>query len=371
MPLQPNGGKLLMSVETEADVRTLFEKALSLSQITGFFTRQRYFTDIEDHFYYIGAICPQHFRPLQNEVINLPIEQLAFFNFTLSTWLYLFQDAPDSCVERLLQRLSSPAQNGSTDIFEVMLAAIGTPVALVALAEYAERAQRQKALKDLGFWLPGSGKPAVPRFTRHRSAVRFQPVDDDLPSSELAKRPHPVGLPLSFVANESAQSLLTWHYLTLDLSKIDGFPPTSFSRVHLVSPPRYSGWNLFCAISPQNLYTRATLHISEDEDAGAIELLQRQAIDYQNDGRGELLLLPYDDRLIYRNGHTQLTEGVCGDVGGPPPGLTENPCCPICEKLMFHICTVASTLREYGDGFRSLFFCEDCLQVASQATGWN
>ena len=40
-----------------------------------------------------------------------------------------------------------------------------------------------------------------------------------------------------------------------------------------------------------------------------LEELRELAIDYQHDGRGEVLLLPYDDRLVYRNGHTELTEG--------------------------------------------------------------
>src|SRR5689334_8669989 len=106
MPLHPNGGKLLMPVETEADVQALFEKALSLSQTSSFSTRHRYQTDIADHFYYIGAIYPQHFRPLQNEVVQLPGEQLSFFDFPFATWLYLLQDAPDSCVEHIMQRLS-------------------------------------------------------------------------------------------------------------------------------------------------------------------------------------------------------------------------------------------------------------------------
>ena len=30
-----------------------------------------------------------------------------------------------------------------------------------------------------------------------------------------------------------------------------------------------------------------------------------------------------------------------------------------------------SGIREYGDGFRSLFLCEDCSYIASQAMGWN
>lgn len=373
MPLQPTkGGKLLMPVETEADVSALFEKALELSQTAGPLTRDRYRADIEDHFYYIGAICPQYFRPLQQEMVNLPGQQLAFFSFTFNTWLYLLQDAPDSCVERLTQRLFQADRDCFPYILEWMLAAIGTPSALAAMAEYAARTHQPKVFRDLGFWLPEGGKSAEPRFTRSRRAVRLQPVDATFPLQELVRRPHPAGLPVSFIASEQAQDLIVWHYLTLDLAQIDGLPSTAFSRIHLVSPPRHWGWTLFCTISSQNIYTQADLRLSEDEDPVTLdEQLQEQARDYQNDGRGELLLLPYDDQLVYCNGHTQSTPGIYGDVGGPPLGLEGNPCCPVCGKLMFHACTVADTLREYGDGFRSLFFCEKCMQVASQAMGWN
>ncbi len=360
-----------MPVETETDVQALFEKALALSQTTGFSTRERYRADIEDHFYYIGAICPQHFRPLQNEAVHLPGQQLAFFNFSFSTWLYLLQDAPDSCVEQLMQRILRVDKDCAPYILELMLAAIGTPAALMAMADYAERTQKPEVFKNLGFWLPGGSESAEPRFTRHRQAVQFQAVDDTLSPDELVKRTHPVGLPVSFVAEGPAQNTITWHYVTLDLTQIAGLLATPFSRVHLVSPPHDGMWTLFCAISVQNLYTQATLHPSEDEDPEMIERLREQTIAYQRARRGEVLLLPYDDRLVYRNGHTQSTAGVHGDVGGPPIGLYEIPCCPVCGKLMFHVCTIASRLREYGDGFRSAFMCEDCLQVASQATGWN
>ena len=94
MPLRPNGGKLLLPVETEADVFVLFEKAKELSLTAGLFTRGRYRADIEDHFYYVGAMCPQYFRPLQTEAVNLSGEHLSFFNFSFSTWLYLLHDFP-------------------------------------------------------------------------------------------------------------------------------------------------------------------------------------------------------------------------------------------------------------------------------------
>lgn len=371
MPLQPNGGKLLMPVATEADVCALFEKAQSLSQTSSIFTRDRYQADIQDHFYYIGAICPHHFRPLQNEAVNLPGEQLIFFNFSFPIWLYLLQDAPDSCVERLMQRLFRVDQDCHPYILEAMLAAVGTPAALEAMEEYAEKMHRKDVFKDLGFWFPGDGKSAEPRFSRHRKAVRFQAADVALTVDELAKCPHPVGLPVSFIAQDAARHLITWHYLTLDLTQINGVPHTSFSRVHLVSPAHSGSWTLFCTVSPESLYIQARVSTFEDETPEMIERLWEDANAYQDAGRGEALLLPYDDRLVYCNGHTQLTDGVHGDVGGPPLGLDSNPCCPICEKLMFHVCTISNALREYGDGFRSLFFCEDCMQIASQGMGWN
>src|SRR5262249_3623779 len=163
---------------------------------------------------------------------------------TFQTWLYLLQDAPDRCVERLMQRLVHSDQNDFLveAILEEMLAAIGTPAALAAMAEYAERKNKVKAFKNMGFWLPGHGQSAEPRFTRQRKAVRLQRTDEALPVEELARRPHPVGLPVSLFAQEAAQDLIAWHYLTLDLTRIDGLPRTSFSRVHLVSPPRFCSW---------------------------------------------------------------------------------------------------------------------------------
>jgi len=66
-----------------------------------------------------------------------------------------------------------------------------------------------------------------------------------------------------------------------------------------------------------------------------------------------------------------LTPSVMGDVGGPPIGLYPNPHCLSCQKLMFHLSTVVSDVREYGEGFRSLYLCETCGLVASHASPWN
>jgi hypothetical protein len=83
------------------------------------------------------------------------------------------------------------------------------------------------------------------------------------------------------------------------------------------------------------------------------------------------VLRPYGPDLVYSNGHIISTPGVAGTAGGPPIGLYANPACPSCEKLMFHVVTVENYIREHGDGFRSLYLCEDCEKVAVTATGWN
>ena len=38
---------------------------------------------------------------------------------------------------------------------------------------------------------------------------------------------------------------------------------------------------------------------------------------------------------------------------------------------MFHVVSVQHHIRGYGDGWRSLFVCEDCRLVTCNGTGWN
>jgi hypothetical protein len=75
--------------------------------------------------------------------------------------------------------------------------------------------------------------------------------------------------------------------------------------------------------------------------------------------------------LVYANGHVLLTPHVVGNVGGPPIGPYLNPKCTGCRRLMFHVLTVEADIRSYGEGFRSLFVCEDCGVAACNATWWN
>ena len=175
MPLQPVRGKLQMSVESEADVRALFEAGLSFSEATlGRSRYEAYCRDLADHFYYVGAVCPQYFRPLQEEASAIPDEKLQTFAFTFPTWLYLLADAPESAVERLATRLRSLEAGAplAESMLVTMLAAIGTPTALTALAEYGRMSkEHRQELTDLGFWIP-SGGPAEPRFARERRRQR-------------------------------------------------------------------------------------------------------------------------------------------------------------------------------------------------------
>ena len=86
---------------------------------------------------------------------------------------------------------------------------------------------------------------------------------------------------------------------------------------------------------------------------------------------GAVELLPFDDALTYSNQHVFSTPNVIGVVGGPPMGLAPVPDCVECGRLMFHVGYTGHSVREYGDGFRSLFICEDCRVSATVATLWN
>jgi hypothetical protein len=373
MSLRPVCGKLKMPVETEADVRALFEAGLSFSEATlGRSQYEAYSRDLADHFYYVGAVCPQYFQPLQEEASAIPDDKLRTFAFTFPTWLYLLADAPESAVERLASRLrvsAAAAPLVASDLV-TMLAAIGTPAALTALAEYGRTTkERRQELADLGFWIPTHGGSAEPRFARERRAVRVVRLDEA--PENLARRKHPVGLPLEMVQSDAGQDVVTWHYCSLDMADLLGMPRLDMPRLHMVSPPLNDEWTVFCWPGADGRYERAALSPQTHVDEQEMAEMREEAIGDQGRDRGYLELLPYDDKLVYSNEHTELTPGVEGHVGGPPIGLYPNPNCPTCGKLMFHVCTVTTYVREYGDGFRSLFVCETCSVAASHATGWN
>jgi hypothetical protein len=369
MPLRPVTGKLQLPVDSAEDVRALFEVGRSLSpERQGKLGIESYRRDLLDHFYYIGAVCPEYFRPLQEAAAQLPGDELRNFDFSFPVWLYLLQDASDVCVDHLVARLASADAASSRDvsILEDMLAGICTPYALRALAEYAAKTdKRQRFADDMGFWFAGDGSPAVPRFTRQRQAVRLRPQDGT--AEAVAGWTHPVGLPIAAVVSNPRQKRLAWHYCSFDLDQLPGMPTLGVQRLHLVSPPLWTDWTVFCAIAPDGRYDAFQVIRDDEDDIVSPVELRAEATQDEAARRGYLELLPYDDQLTYCNAHTMLTPGVEGDVGGPPP-LGSVPSCPTCGKAMFFVSCVEQLVREFGDGFRSLYVCEACMVAACVAS---
>lgn len=371
MPLRPVTGKLIIPVESADDVPRVFEAGIALStQQLSAFARECRQRDLEDHFFYIGAIMPEAFRPLQEDLVRLPDEQIVTFSFTHHTWLYLLYGAPDVCVDQLVNRLSRPNNpNMVTFALQEMLMGICTPAALEALATCARKTSTQEDIANAGFWMPPDGSPAVPRFTRQRMAARLVPFDGSV--SELEILPHPVGLPLELVMNDPDQDVVVWHYCTVDASAIGGMPASRVARLHLVGPPLFDRWTVFSAIGPNGRYGEPLLSSDTEIDEEEMVDLRNEALRHQEAGRGMLELLPYDDNLVYCNGHVLLTPEVEGDVGGAPIGVYANPLCPTCHKLMFHVASFENGVREFGEGFRCLYVCEDCMIAASRAVSSN
>jgi hypothetical protein len=373
MPLRPVGGKIDLPVETAQDVQRVFEFGVSLDERSlGHYTYERYQRDLADYLDYIGAITPEHFRPFQEAVVTLSDAQLGHFAFcTFETWLYLLRGAPDTCVDHVARRLSGVSASPSilALVLQNMLAAICTPLALKALAEYAKLSGNSGDVANTGLWIPPDNAPAVPRFATERQAAQFHPFNGA--HDELISRLHPVGLPVVTVMADPLQTLVTWHYCSFSLDAIAGIPHLGVSRLHLVSPPLFDEWTVYCDLVAGGRYEHPTLSPNREADAEDMDDLRRTAIERKDVGRGELVLLPFDDRLVYSNGHVLQTPGVVGTVGGPPIGLYPNPSCPSCCKLMFHVATLRAGVRQYGDGFRSLFVCEDCARAACHATAWN
>lgn len=90
MPLRPVGGKIDLPVVTAQDVLHVFEVGVSLDERSlGRWQYECYQRDLADYLDYIGAIFPEHFRPLQEAVVTLSDVQLGHFSWcTFETWLY-------------------------------------------------------------------------------------------------------------------------------------------------------------------------------------------------------------------------------------------------------------------------------------------
>lgn len=354
MPLQPVTQTLRLPLDTPADAEGLLLAVQALTTEANPLRRARKARDLADHLLWLGAVRPDLAAVLRPSWSRLPAEAITLLGLSLGAWLPLLGGADD------VNRLADALDREPDGPWLPMLAAIGTPLANDRLADLARRHRLTESLARMGIAVPPHG-PAERRFTPSRCAVR-KVAYEGTPDSLTGLR-HPIGLPLGHVAAEGDEGV-RWHYLSLDLDGLEGLPPLETDRLHLVGPVQEYGWTLFARIGPDGRYRTQALELDEDEEFGPID----------NDAEGELgvaELLPFDDRLVYSNGHVLLTPGVQGTVGGPPLGLYTNPVCPDCGKLMFHVLTADAQIREHGDGFRSLFVCERCGVAACDAAGYN
>jgi len=361
MPLRSVGEKLKLPVDTPADAEALFEAGLAIAQNPSHSYRTYAARDLEDHFFYLAALHPELMPQLHLRFAGLTDAQLEHFGFTFSTWLHLLQGANDACIDTILKALQSAPDNFNR---RQMLAAIGTPAALSAVAAFAHKFDAVDDFVDLGFWVPSATSPAQPRFMMNRWAIRK--VATTKKGMHAPDVRHPVGLPLEAVAVNVAG--ISWHYLSLDTRVIPGLPPMPGTHLHLVSPPIFIGWTLHSDILFDGRYQARACERDDDDDE--LDDLLDQARE-ENEGYGYAELLPFDDELVYCNGHVLSTENVYGVVGGPPIGLYPNPMCVECGRLMFHVATVEDRIRSYGDGFRCLYVCEDCNVAACTGVSWN
>ncbi|MGN9919155.1 hypothetical protein [Micromonospora palomenae] len=311
-----------------------------------------------DHLAFLAGTRPELFRPYQEAVITDMLER---FDVSFADQCLLLGGAPDRCVEHLARRLRHHWSFGDAWAF----AAIGSAAALSAIAEDVRNGGDRDEYELCGIWVPPTG-PALNRFSPHRRAVFLRPINQP---GELAAVDHPVRLPVEQVAQRPSATLISWHYLSLRHTDVPGLPPWPADRVHLVGIRATCSWTLHAGIDDYGRYHSEA--ITYDEPPAAEEEETYRSLEVPGFGLGSVELRPYDTDLVYRNGHVQLTPGVVGTAGGPPTGLYANPSCPSCGQLMFHVVSVENRIREYGDGWRSLFICEDCQTVSCNATGWN
>jgi hypothetical protein len=339
MPIKPLGGGEPISLDSPDDVAVL----------VGHLSRgDRDPAWLGTHLAYLAGSRPEWFQPHQEAVIGDP-HLLARLDLSFDDMCVLFHGASDRCVEILYRRLRD--QRSFREVWA--LSAIGTDAARVAIADDVRRGGDREVYEESGIWIPSAG-PAEYRFTPHRQVVVLE--TGDFPGAD-----HPVGLPLDRVVRDPSASPVTWHYLSLRLADIPGLPAWPATHAHLIGLNSGWMWTLFAEAGSDGRY-HCEQAVLEDEPDDEI---------WGDPATGRAVLRAYGPDLVYCNGHVHLTPGVVGTVGGPPLGVYPNPSCPSCKRLMFHIATVSNQIREHGDGWRSLYLCEDCQTVAVTATGWN
>ncbi|GAB3142856.1 hypothetical protein GCM10027290_18200 [Micromonospora sonneratiae] len=350
MPIKTYTGTASFPVDTADDVTALVE-LLSRAAVD-----DKLRNDLGDHFAYVAGVCPEWFRPHQETVIT---QFLDVFDVTFDNLCVLLNGAPATCVERLERRL----RNRWSFREAWALAAIGTEPALTAIADLVREGTDPKEFEDSGIWTPSTG-PAQYRFSPHRRVVELRSASGP---AELVDADHPVGIRLGQIVRHPDSTAIAWHYLSLRLSEVPGMPDWPTDRVHLVSPQGSVGWTLTAALDRDGFWHSEIVTFDEPPENDV-----EDSVDNDDQGSmGVVVLRPYDDSLTYSNGHVLSTPGIFGTAGGPAIGLYPNPHCRSCDRLMFHVVTVQSQIREYGHGWRSLYLCEECQFTTCTATNWN
>lgn len=350
MPLVPNNGKLFIDLDSPESVDQLVETARGIdpSRLQRFFAvEQRIVADIADHLLYLSATSPEWFAPYREEAVGELHDRLPM---DIGVSSILLDGTSDVAAHSVRRRLKEAPESWH-DL--TLLAGIGTEAASTALADHVRHhPEAQQWTNRLGVHVPPSG-PAVRRFTNERFAI----VDADTADDGM------IGLDLAQVTNDEA---ITWHYLSFKPSLVLSLPDWAHDLLHIVSPRSY-WFTLHAVVDSSGRYIDPVVDF-DGEPSSSPAMLEVEAAPPPSAG---LVLRRYDSDLTYRNGHILMTPGAHGTAGGPPVGLYPNPVCRECGVLMFHGASIASTVREYGEGFVSVFYCERCTRVAVTGTNWN
>ncbi len=341
-----------VAMDGPADIDLVFAALERLGE-RGFFTKERAERDVAEEIGYQLVAHPEWVRPHVSRLVR------GGLGLTFDWQCLLMKDAPDDLVEHLLERRGRDPDDWRTT-WALMASRSEPAMAALATSARANEATRRN-LQDLGFHLPADG-PAEPRFSVQCQALRY------LPGSDATAAPHAVGLPLDRV-RAPGESDITFHYLSVSPALVPDMPAWE-GQAHLVSIRDLTGWVHWAKLESDGRIR--TARIEHDDDHSLDDLNDRlddHAAQPQESGAVELL--PFDDALTYSNQHVFSTPDVIGVIGGPPMGLAPAPECIECGRLMFHVGYTAHSVRRYGDGFRSLFICEDCRVSATVATMWN
>lgn len=350
----PNNGTFYVELSSETAVADLVAVAQSIdpARVAKFATRDaRMAADVEDHLMFLAATNPGWFGPYRDVAATTLSAQLPM---SLATAAVLLPGISSTAVEQLCERLEARPSDWAT---LSLLAGTGDEQGLVALADIVRRSGTTEWTNRLGVHVGDEG-PAVWRFSPVRYAIVVSADEDEASPDAL------VGLPVDQVADDPT-GVITWHYVSLRADAIEGLPRWPAELIHIVSPRTY-WFALHCGVAKDGRYR----HPKVDTEGEPFDAHMRDA---EQDPPPPTVggLRRYDETLLYRNGHVDMTPFVYGTAGGPPVGIYPNPVCPGCAVLMFHVATVQTGIREYGEGFRSAFVCERCIRAAVTGTSWN